>query len=192
MIYCCSNGGIPLFRVPPKGKVEFTNEFKKLKKPFCIYADFESILENYQDPEQDQTKDNKNKTEKIKKHVPCSIGMCFQYSNIIIDEYYYMGLDSPDKFIDKLIEYAAIAKLKYDTYASKIITYKDESKSICIICNKKLFNFTWTYNICQDDFKTIGKSHISCCKKYYSSIIQLNIIMHNLKGNLLNYILFRI
>ena len=66
--------------MPKKGKhIKFKNFERKIKSPFLIYVDFESILV----PE-DKEKQNSNEsyTNKYQKHVACSHG----YKLVCVDE----------------------------------------------------------------------------------------------------------
>ena len=90
--------------MPKKGEyVKFKNFETKMKSPFMIYADFESILV----PE-DNGKQNPNEpyTNKYQKHVACSYG----YKLVCIDDKFsktfksYLGEDAVYNFIRSMIK----------------------------------------------------------------------------------------
>ena len=91
-------------KMPKKGEyVRFKNCERKIKSPFMIYADFESILV----PE-DNGKQNpeKSSTNKYQKQVSCSYG----YKLVCVDDNFsktiksYLGKDDVCNFINSMIE----------------------------------------------------------------------------------------
>ena len=87
----------------------FKNFGGKIKSPFVIYADFESILI----PE-DNIKQNPNEsyTNKYQKHVACSYG----YKLVCVDDKYskpfksYLGKDTVYNFISSIFEESKYCK----------------------------------------------------------------------------------
>ena len=82
--------------MPKKGEyVKFKNFERKIKSPFMIYADFESILV----PE-DNGKQNPNEsyTNKYQKHVACSYG----YKLVCVKS--YLGKDAVYNLISSMIK----------------------------------------------------------------------------------------
>ena len=91
-------------KIPNKGKyVKFKNFERKIKPPFMIYADFESILVT-----EDNGKQNPNESynSKYQNHVVCSYGCKL----ICVDDKFskpfksYLGKDAVYNFISSLIE----------------------------------------------------------------------------------------
>ena len=91
-------------KIRTKGEyIKFTNFERKIKSPFMIYADFESVLV----PE-DNGKQNPNKsyTSKYQKHISCSYG----YKLVYVDDKFskpfksYLGKDAVYNFIDSMID----------------------------------------------------------------------------------------
>ena len=96
--------GKPRIIMPKKGEyVKFKNFERKLKSPFMIYADFESILV----PE-DNGKQNPNEScnNKYWEHIACSYG----YKLVCVDDKFsktfksYLGEDAAYNFIISMIE----------------------------------------------------------------------------------------
>ena len=101
---CFKVNGKQTIKIPKKGEyVKFKNFVRKIKSPFMIYADFESILV----PE-DNRKQNPNEsyTNKYKKHVACSYG----YKLVCVDDKSskpfksILGKDAVYNFISSMIE----------------------------------------------------------------------------------------
>ena len=101
---CFKINGKQRIIIPKKGKyVKFKNFERKIKSPFMIYADFESIL----GPE-DNGKQNPNEfyTNKYQKHVACSYG----YKLVCVDDKFskpfksYLGEDAVYNFISSMIK----------------------------------------------------------------------------------------
>ena len=90
--------------MPKKGEyVKFKNAERKIKSPFMIYADFESILVF-----EDNGKQNRNEfyTNKYQKHVACSYG----YKLVCVDDKFskpfksYLGENAVYNFINSMTE----------------------------------------------------------------------------------------
>ena len=101
---CFKINGKQTIKTPKKGEyVKFKNVERKIKSPFMIYADFESILV----PE-DNGKQNPNEsyTNKYQKHIACSYG----YRLVRVDDKFskpfksYLGEDVVYNFIISMIE----------------------------------------------------------------------------------------
>ena len=96
--------GKQTIKMPKKGEyVKFKNFGRKIKSPFMLYVDFESILV----PE-DNGKQNPNETytNKYQKHVVCSYG----YKLVYVDDKFsksfksYLGKDALYNFISSMTE----------------------------------------------------------------------------------------
>ena len=91
--------------MPKKGKyTTFKNHKRKIKSPFKIYADFESILM----PSEDNGKQNPKEfyTNKYQKRIACSYG----YKLVCVHDKFsksfrtYLGEDAVYNFINSMIE----------------------------------------------------------------------------------------
>ena len=91
-------------KMPKKGAyIKFKDFERKIKSPFMIYVDFESIL-----VPKDNGKQNPNEsyTSQCKKHVTCSYG----YKLVCVDDKFsklfksYLGQDAVYNFISSMIE----------------------------------------------------------------------------------------
>ena len=98
-----SNGNQRII-IPEKDKyVKFRNYGRRIKSPFTIYADFESIL-----VPKDNGKQNSKQsyTNKYQKHIACSYG----YKLVCVDDKFskpfkiYLGEDAVYNFIDSMIK----------------------------------------------------------------------------------------
>ena len=101
---CFKINGKQIIKMPKKGEcIKFKNFERKIKSPFMIYADFESIVA----PE-DNGKQNLNEsyTNKYQKHIACSYG----YRLVRVDDKFskpfksYLGEDVVYNFIISMIE----------------------------------------------------------------------------------------
>ena len=84
--------------------VYFNNYHKGLPVPFCIYADFESIVEKISSC---QPSDGKSYTEKYQKHTACSFGykvLCHYDKKYSKDVVNYRGSDCIHKFMKCIFE----------------------------------------------------------------------------------------
>ena len=97
---CFKINGKQTIKVPKKGEyVKFKNYERKIKSPFMIYVDFESILVR-----EDNGKQNPN--EKNQKHVACSYG----YKLVCVDDKFskpfksYLCEDAVYNFISSMIK----------------------------------------------------------------------------------------
>ena len=101
---CFKINGKQTIKMPKKGEyVKFTNFERKIKSPFTIYADFESILVPEDNGKQSP---NESYTNKYQKHVACSYGyklVCVgnKFSNPFKS---YLGEDAVYNFISSMIE----------------------------------------------------------------------------------------
>ena len=72
---CFKINGKETIKMPAKGEyIKFRNFGRKIKSPFMIYADFESILVPEANGKQNM---NESYTNKYQKHVACSYGYKF-------------------------------------------------------------------------------------------------------------------
>ena len=101
---CFKINGKQTIKMPEKGEyVKFKTFERKIKSPFTIYTDFESIL--VPEGHGNQTP-NKSYTSKYKKHVTCSDG----YKLVCVDDKFskpfksYLGEDAVLNFISSMIE----------------------------------------------------------------------------------------
>ena len=98
--------------------VKFKNYDRKIKSPFIIYADCESILV----PE-DNGKQNPEEpyTNKYQKHIACSYG----YKLVCVDDKFskpfktYLGEDAVYNFIDTMIEESKCCREVIKKYLTK-------------------------------------------------------------------------
>ena len=96
--------GKQTIKMPKKGEyVEFKNCERKIKSPFMVYTDFESILVSQHNGKRNP---NESCTNKYQKHVACSYG----YKLVCVDDKFsksfksYLGQDSLYDFISSMIK----------------------------------------------------------------------------------------
>lgn len=126
----------------PQNILKFTNFEKQLKVPFCIYADFESLLKPVH---HNEPKNNQSFTVKTYEHDPYSfayyIKCSFDDSNSKLVT--YRGLDAPEKFIEML---ERDVQSLYDQHLKHVAPMtpltpeeieKLKKSEVCHICDKK-------------------------------------------------------
>ena len=114
--YCFKVNSKQRIIMPKKSEyVKLKNAERKIKSPFMIYADFESILVS-----EDNGKQNRNEfyTNKYQKHVACSYG----YKLVCVDDKFsmpfksYFGENTVYNFINSMTEeskyYSDVMKIK--------------------------------------------------------------------------------
>ena len=141
---CFKINGKQRIIMPKKGEyVKFKNFERKIKSPFMIYADFESILV----PE-DNGKQNPNKfyTNKYQKHVACSYGYKLVCANdkFINPFKSYLGEDSDFNFISSVI--------KESKYCSDVIKTNFNKELVTTKEDKKDFESSTKCWICDNDY----------------------------------------
>ena len=129
-----------MINVPKKSEYcKFKNFEKKLKSPFMIYADFESILVL-----EDNEKQNlESHTDKYQSHVACSYGNKL----VCVDEKFskdfqpYLGQDTASNFINSIIEESKFCTdIMKKHFSKKLVMTKEddedfENSNKCWICD---------------------------------------------------------
>jgi hypothetical protein len=165
--------------------VKFKSIHKMLKKPFIIYADFESILQ----PCEKKTK----KSTKYQKHVTCS----YAYKRVSTLEKYDKDIvlfrsddDSVnvvEHFLDALLEEAnEVSKIMKDIVPMNLTEEEDDQflfADKCSLCG---------HEFSEDDFKVRdhdhltgeyrGAAHNKCNLQYGWKNYKIPVIFHNLRG----------
>lgn len=123
----CSKNKAVVFKEPEKDYVQFENIQRSQKIPYVVYADFESIIQNY-----DTTSQNSNRswTEKKGKHIAsafCAIIVDFERK--IIDKKVYRGEDAGEQFNHYIID-----------KSDKLMTRADEKMKVLTQKQWKSFN----------------------------------------------------
>ena len=146
--------------MPKKGEcVKFENYERKIKSPFIIYADFESILV----PE-DNGKQNPegSYTNKCQKHIACSYG----YKSVCVDDKFsklfksYLGEDTVYNFINSMIEESKYRSEVIKKHFNKelVMTNEDnedfKNSTKCWICDN---NYIDTHAKVRDHCHNTGK-----------------------------------
>ena len=120
--------------------IKFKNVERKIKSPFLIYVNFESILVPEDKGKQDS---NESYTNKCQKHVACSHG----YKLVCVDEEVskpfksYLGVDSAYNFISSMIEEGKYCsdEVKKHFKRELVMTKEDhkdfENSTKCWICD---------------------------------------------------------
>ena len=158
--------------------ITFKNFVYKEKIPFIIYADFESLLEPFND-------DNHCKSSRYQKHIAYSAGYYFKcnYNN---DWSYYKsarGLDCMSWFEEELHNIAKFvsSKLKHVEPMNTEVSLRDASKT-CHICEQE---FGEKDKIVRDHCHLTGNfrgfAHNRCNLNYKKSFV-IPVVFHNLGG----------
>lgn len=158
--------------------LEFKNYDKKMLVPFAIYADFECIL-----------RPNPTDSNLIQEHIPyayCYKIMCSYNDQIKFPLRSYEGLDSPNKFIQSLVEDTHHI---YNTYISKVVPMCDLNQSEkdifiksnqCYICDKPILpSQVKVRDHCHLTGKFRGAAH-NVCNLNYQIPLFLPVLFHNL------------
>jgi hypothetical protein len=166
--------------------IKFSNYQKTMKKPFAIYADFESILIPTED-------ENNSKTHNYQTHKACS------YAYVVVSEYeehngkfvLYRAKDEKDNVGDhfcKAILEEGKRLRKILQYNNKMIITEEQKEefknaTICHICKKELKK-TDERDRDHDHYTGLyrGAAHHICNELYTQKLADIPIFFHNLKG----------
>lgn len=160
--------------------LKFKNFSRKMKVPFVIYADFESILMPID-------KKNDINTYNTHKHVPCSFAYYIhcEYDEKLSKFVMYRGEDCVKKFVEFIYEDAEnIAKILATIVPpmKTMTTTMSESGGNCHICEKPIDeNQKYVIDHCHLTGKIRGKAHGSCNINYKLPQF-IPTIFHNLSG----------
>lgn len=179
--------GETLVELPkPNNKyLRFKNYKNKMKVPFVIYGDFESILV----PLANEKSNTTSATCNTHKHVPCSFSYYIhcEYDNNLSKFVIYRGEDCVEKFIQSIREDAdRIIKILQKVVPPKK-NYSDSSgantsSNICHICKKKIGDDeAYVIDHCHLTGNIRGKTHNSCNLNYQLPKF-IPVVFHNLSG----------
>lgn len=143
--YCQSNK-VARITLPYKNKfIKFRNYNHKMKVPFVIYADFESIITQINNKKEKE----KYNTIKIQKHIAISFVYFIVYINSDNNwkqcSLEYFGEDSPEIIYKYLKQDAILASKKYLNKIKKIKDLSEIQKeeydnaTICHICEEEKY-----------------------------------------------------
>ena len=164
--------------------VKYSDGQFQFKVPFVMYADFESILEPIQGPENDP---RISSTRSINNHVPS--GWCvrseFAYGKVKDPLKLHLGKDCVKKFCDHVIEEARRFYRSFPEKPMKPLTLKEmyihNKSERCHICFKPFKDDVKVRDHCHYTAKYRGAAHMKCNLQYkipsYSPIV-----FHNLSG----------
>ena len=153
--------------------IRFRNSQNEIKSFFCLYADFESILQSLE-PLQTEN------TIKINNHKPIALGLLFlnSYENKI-DEKTFLGFDCPDNFLNYIEQVTHKSKEIFNIILSSYKpSYSIKIKDIeCYLCKIK--------ESTKGRVTIFNKQliiHHSCLKRLLRRICSIKVFFHNLKG----------
>uniref|UniRef100_UPI0035900121 uncharacterized protein n=1 Tax=Myxine glutinosa TaxID=7769 RepID=UPI0035900121 len=157
--------------MPKEGSnITFKDEKKKIKHPFVIYADFESILEKI-DTASPDPKDSY--TNKYQKHTPC--GFCYYIKSSVGDKYNkleeYRGSNTPEEFVKRLEkDCVRLTKIMRETNKPMSLTSEQKREfrknNVCHICEEKIGEGLKVRDHCHLTGKYRGPAHQSCNINY--------------------------
>lgn len=159
--------------------IKFKNFVYKEKVPFILYADFECLLEKFNDS-------SLCNTSRYQKHTAYSAGFYFKSYHNYANSFYisHRGLDSMTWFAATLENVAKLiaSELKKVEPMNTLVSLKDAS-DFCHICEKK---FTENDKICRDHDHISGNfrgfAHATPCNLNYKNSFVVPIVFHNLSG----------
>lgn len=167
-----------------ENSISFKSHHKKLKTPFIIYADIETLLKN---PTKRFTKNENSKTEAYQEHEPYSIGYYFKSAYETVKPSYYRserGANCIKWFILELKRIAEEVACILDDIKPMRMTAEENLQFLqstrCHICNKKFS---------EEDSKVRDHSHItgeyrgsahSKCNLRYQESRMVPVVFHNL------------
>ncbi|KAJ8913406.1 hypothetical protein NQ315_008799 [Exocentrus adspersus] len=164
--------------------ITFKNFRNKLKVPFVIYADLESILVTHEEPNNENVK-----TEKYQKHVALSIAYYLQcaYDETLSKFSRYTGKDCQVWFVKELEQIAYQLNGIFSNPLPMKTLSVDENKlyysaKTCHICNEPFIDFKdKVRDHCHLTGLFRGAAHFSCNLNYKDSQ-HVPVIFHNLSG----------
>ncbi|XP_061704174.1 uncharacterized protein LOC133515618 [Cydia pomonella] len=178
----CGNKLIQL----PEGEekiVKFKNTSHKMKVPFVIYADFESILM----PIEGERGQKSAFTYNTHKHVACSFAYYIhcEYDSKLSQFRLHRGEDCVNKFIESIFQDAERIGKTLNTIippSSSSSTSLDDLNDRCHICEKLIENGeSYVIDHCHLTGIIRGKVHNSCNLNYKVPTF-IPVIFHNLSG----------
>lgn len=159
--------------------IKFSHASHKMKVPFVIYADFESILIPIS-----RDKSDSHSTFHTHQHVPCCFAYYIhcEYNQKLSKFVIYRGKDCVQKFIENLYQDADnIVKIVCSTVPPKHETPPPES-TYCHICEQSIeLNQDYVIDHCHLTGKIRGRAHKSCNLNYKLPRF-IPVIFHNLSG----------
>jgi len=169
----------------PGTTIKFENYYKKIKMPFVVYADFESVLK----PVHGCSNDLKNKSCTTSKHLHVPSSYCFlikcSFDSSLDELVLYRGEDCVENFVDTLLEKL---QKKYEDhvlnrYVPKRLASPEKlafkKATVCHICESTI---TTTQKKVADHCHLTGMyrgaAHDECNKLYYSRH-EVSVFFHN-------------
>ena len=196
-------------RMPQPGNIKFESHWKGIRKLFCIYADFETILTPIQGADRDpnplkSAKERQSHTDLKQLHETCS------YSIVSISEFedYEVETSVYSNANPRLVSQMFIAKLDL-IHANMMKCYQDNTFAIdmsledefafqrtthCHICKLKINNKSKSQYAVRDHdhFKKTsnfrGGAHNSCNLNYWERTKKVVVYFHNMAYDLNNFL----
>ena len=189
--YCSDNEAVRIEMPGENTVIGFKNHYRKIRHPFVIYADFESVIEPIDTTQPDP---KKCYTNKIQMHKPSSFCYCIKSAfdeSVYPTQYHdYIATSDDDdvaqKFVDSLAD--EIKKIYKMFKIPKKMIFKDEDRhkykisDWCWICEGLFTDKDYKVrDHCHYTGKFRGAAHNSCnlkCKKPKF----IPVVFHNLSG----------
>jgi len=163
--------------------LSYTDVSKQLKVPFVIYADFESLIVDTDEPKPDN---NISFTHKSQHHQPCgfSYTVVSTIDNYCKEPFVYRGEDAVNKFLTCLFEEEKqIIDIVNNIVPMEISEEEEEefqNAVYCHLCNNELGSDR-VRNHNHLSGKYLGSAHNSCNLNYKFKG-KIPVIFHNLRG----------
>ena len=164
---------------PDKFFIQFKNDYKKLKAPFVIYADFECLTTRT-----GTVSTKEMKTDKYQHHRPCGfmINVVSSFDGAS-EPFLYRGEDCMDVFVKKMIEVKDKIMDKMKENKDIIMRADDWRDFKCFICGQ---NFKEGDKKCRDHCHFTGKyrgcAHDDCNLQFSMRYYKIPVFLHNLKN----------
>ena len=172
--YCFEINGKQTTKMSKNGKyIKFKNLEGKVKSPFKVYAEFQSILVPEHNGKQNP---NESQTNKYQKHVGCSYGYKLVYVNYKFSKPFksYLGKDAVYNFIRSIIkENKNCSDVMKRHFSKKLVMTKEgefENSAKCWICYNDYIDTDVTV---RDHRHITGKYRVSA-QRDFNVYVKLN------------------
>ena len=154
------------YELPKNDYVAFRSHNKKVKVGYVVCADFEAILEKFDDNSNIQTL-------RVSTHVPYAVGYAFMHNDELVNSGNFVGNDCSSKFIDFIDSLTKDIKEAKNDYDNSLSIFTNSFQR-CYICDKEI-----SFGIID---KIGNYFHPKCANKYSNSKFKLVILFHNFKN----------
>ena len=187
LLYCNDHDVAKIVMPTPGSTLRFINFQKKMKCPYIIYADCESIIKPLESPAL-----HGQHTTRETEHIPCSVGyVVIQSDGVMTNKFFYRGENALEEFLRQLEEEEERIKEDLEQPAAMSLSPEEEQQfqdSLnCWICMQRLDIDPKNPRVRDHDHITgdfRGAAHSNCNLQLRIKPEQQHIpvVFHNLKG----------